>query len=369
MNKFKKYSRLRSLAFKMTGTLARRSGIPLMILLGVIAFFEVFMIIRLLGRPNWMENSRNVGYFVCYVVLLVSCLASFPVMLLGYMKKVNDSLIAWFVHGFALAIILWATGISRFDMLKGGTPIVYLTVTIIIGGIVVTNPMFYLLSVGGSSIFLVLGDINNTIGESYFSSSGAVINVVVFIVMALIMAMKNFYVGVTEERFREMLLHRSKIDSLTGLGNETAYLEKIEELNKKAADGTAEYAVMMLDVNNLKATNDKYGHRYGCSLVVKAGHELPVIFQSSSLFHIGGDEFIIIIEGTDYYNRQSLQQEVIDNFEYTHYKFDGVDLIFSVAFGYAEFTGTSYKDTLQLADKAMYENKARIKAKYGFTAR
>ena len=48
----------------------------------------------------------------------------------------------------------------------------------------------------------------------------------------------------------------------------------------------------------------------------------------------------------------------------------GVELVFSIARGYAEYTkGDHYKDVLQKADKAMYDNKTQVKQKYNMAER
>ena len=126
----------------------------------------------------------------------------------------------------------------------------------------------------------------------------------------------------------------------------------------------------MMDVNNLKATNDKYGHRYGCHLVVSCGHILPTIFKTSKLFHVGGDEFIAIVRGTDYQNFEEVMKDFDNKCTYTMIEYEGVELIFSVARGYSHLQENErYQDVLQRADKEMYQNKAYLKEKYNMKGR
>jgi GGDEF domain-containing protein len=90
------------------------------------------------------------------------------------------------------------------------------------------------------------------------------------------------------------------VDSLTGLGNELSYLEKREELDKKKKEGIdVDFGIVMFDVNDVKITNDTYGHIYGCAKIVEAGHYLKQIFETSKVFHIGGDEFLAVVFGND----------------------------------------------------------------------
>ena len=125
-----------------------------------------------------------------------------------------------------------------------------------------------------------------------------------------------------------------------------------------------------MDVNNLKVTNDTYGHRYGCHLIVRTGHTLPEVFKTSKLFHIGGDEFLAILTGEDYENFEEVIKKFDETFKYSHIEHEGKDLIFSVARGFAKYQeGNQYKDVLQKADAMMYLNKAEIKSTYNMKGR
>ena len=120
-----------------------------------------------------------------------------------------------------------------------------------------------------------------------------------------------------------------------------------------------------MDLNNIKATNDAYGHRYGCHLIVKCGKTLPRYFKSSSVFHIGGDEFVVIVYGEDYDNLDKIIAKMDEKLTYFKFKYEGVELIFSLAHGYAKYEkGLKYKAVFQAADDAMYANKEFIKDKY-----
>ena len=158
---------------------------------------------------------------------------------------------------------------------------------------------------------------------------------------------------------------------ITGLLNERSYLASIEEINEGIASGKInQFAVILMDLNNLKATNDAYGHRFGCHLVVKAGKDLPSIFKSSKLFHIGGDEFLAIVMDEDYERFNQLIEEFDKAFRYSLIEYEGQQLIFSIARGYSSYQkGDKYKDVLQRADEMMYQNKAEIKSTYKMKSR
>ena len=131
-----------------------------------------------------------------------------------------------------------------------------------------------------------------------------------------------------------------------------------------------QFAVILMDVNNLKATNDAYGHRFGCSLIVRCGHTLPTLLKTSKLFHVGGDEFIAIVKDKDLENFEETMTKFDEAMLYSLVEYEGVQLIFSVARGYSIYQeGQHFKDVLQIADNAMYENKKYLKEKYHMKSR
>ena len=153
-------------------------------------------------------------------------------------------------------------------------------------------------------------------------------------------------------------------DALTHVGNKAAYMQKLVELN----DNVHEYAIVMVDINDLKAMNDKYGHKAGdyylqgcCQLICK-------VFKHSPVYRIGGDEFVVIVENQDYTNRRQKFEELEKAFEIAYKKDTSIPWEkLSAACGMAELS--SDDNTAELvfkrADKHMYENKTKFKMQYG----
>lgn len=157
----------------------------------------------------------------------------------------------------------------------------------------------------------------------------------------------------------------SLTDGLTGLGNETAYIRAVVRKEKEIENKTAKFALVIMDVNCVKVANDTYGHRFGCSLIVSAGKMLPQIFKDSEIFHLGGDEFAVILQNEDYAKIKERLEDCKNRLEYSKTSLDGIELTLSVAVGYAVYkSGETYVDTFQRADKSMYENKKAVKQKY-----
>lgn len=354
------------------GYFIKRYWIFYMILLGLISVFELVMIVRALVRaasiPDYFEKTSRLLYFISYIVFMIA--SALAALTIGMVKKKHGKHIWLFnmLHIYSVIAIIWATFISCLDMAGGSYPIVYLTIVVVLAGIVVLDPAFYsiivCLSAAGLFIF------GYTIDYEGFSSGGALINILVFVIMAVFIAFKHYKVNISEARSRSNLRNMTRTDYLTGLGNETLYFETIDQLNTDEDKASLNYLVLVMDLNGLKATNDKYGHRFGCHLVVETGHILPTIFKTSKLFHIGGDEFVAIVSGEDYDKIDERMTDFDKKLEYTEEIFEEKPLILSVAKGMAVHKrGMRYQDVFQEADDAMYRNKVKMKEMHNIASR
>ena len=157
-------------------------------------------------------------------------------------------------------------------------------------------------------------------------------------------------------------------DALTGVGNKASYNNKVSEVNAQIADGLNEFAVVMVDMNDLKHINDEYGHRAGDLYIKGCCHLICEIFCHSPVFRIGGDEFVAILRGQDFDLRLRKVQELRTAFEQAFTKTDQDPwLRYSAAVGMAEHASddNSFELVFKRADKAMYEEKKLFKALHG----
>ena len=202
---------------------------------------------------------------------------------------------------------------------------------------------------------------NDEIGQIYNNIRGNQLDIVDYI--KSITEMKEDL----EEKDTEisMLNFKSLRDPLTSVGNKAAYMQKIGELNAKHE---IEYAIVMVDINNLKEMNDKYGHKAGDWYIQGCSRLICKTFRHSPVFRIGGDEFVVIVENEDYINRHLRYEELEKAFEISYQKqTDKPWEKLSASCGMAEIASddNSAELVFKRADKAMYENKAKFKAKYG----
>ena len=151
----------------------------------------------------------------------------------------------------------------------------------------------------------------------------------------------------------------ANIDALTGVKNKHAYAIAEASLNcqiKKYSQ--APFAVVVFDVNNLKTVNDHFGHQAGDHYLCESCRIICEIFKRSPVFRIGGDEFAVISQGSDYNHIEELIEKVNEhNAEAVQ---DGGIII---ACGMAKYENdANVAAVFERADQKMYKNKNRLKS-------
>ncbi|MDO8120958.1 EAL domain-containing protein [Isoptericola sp. b490] len=93
----------------------------------------------------------------------------------------------------------------------------------------------------------------------------------------------------------EMLAHRASHDPLTGLGNRAAMQEELSEA-LGMPDAADRVAVILVDLDEFKEINDRYGHGAGDDVLVHVGGVLRAACGGrGTAFRLGGDEFVVVV--------------------------------------------------------------------------
>ena len=157
-------------------------------------------------------------------------------------------------------------------------------------------------------------------------------------------------------------------DSLTGVGNKAAYVNRIGEINKEIEAGLRDLGIVMVDMNNLKGINDEFGHKMGDAYIIGCCHLICEAFKHSPVYRIGGDEFVVILQGVDYENRHALVEKLKKQYEQAmkNEKAEPWER-YSAAVGMAELASDdgTVDFVFKRADRAMYSDKKRIKEELG----
>lgn len=150
-------------------------------------------------------------------------------------------------------------------------------------------------------------------------------------------------------------------DLMTGVKNRTCYLEAVASLNAENKLDTLPYSVVVFDVNDLKTVNDTLGHEFGDKIIMEASKLICATFKSSPVYRIGGDEFVVISRGKDFDNCESLVQAFKEQVEKGIYIGMEYQLVVACGMSKYEENDIHFDDVFGRADKAMYENKMKLK--------
>ncbi len=152
----------------------------------------------------------------------------------------------------------------------------------------------------------------------------------------------------------------ARLDPLTKVANITTFYEELEALERAGAS----YAVVMMDMDDLKLLNDRYGHQAGSAAIQAVADVLRRSTRGTdSIARYGGDEFVMLLRGTDRTGcqivlnrvRTTLLNEGVPSVPDAH-------LFVSAGVALAGEDGKTSEELLATADAAMYVDKALRKA-------
>ncbi len=156
-------------------------------------------------------------------------------------------------------------------------------------------------------------------------------------------------------------------DALTGVKNKRAFSQWEEHIDEQINSGDClPFAIVVCDINDLKAINDVQGHIAGDECIRRACNSICKIFSHSPVFRYGGDEFVVILRGEDYDHCRELLT-MIDEQAESNLSHAGD----SIAAGLAEYVPGEHNSMLRVfeqADRCMYERKKQLKQQMALAA-
>lgn len=148
-------------------------------------------------------------------------------------------------------------------------------------------------------------------------------------------------------------------DVLTKLKNRGFYVDELKRLERK---GPLPVTIIAIDLNNLKDTNDRFGHAAGDALLRRTGEVLlKAIDKPFHAARIGGDEFAVLMPGADEHRGETVLNQLQSLLELNNQFYTGPALSFSIGAATCHAEG-QLEDTLRQADLAMYDDKRQYYA-------
>ena len=185
------------------------------------------------------------------------------------------------------------------------------------------------------------------------ASSEATTTVLVTIVVTSAFA---FAFSLITNRQRDQLLLLATRDPLTGAGNRRGLDVKLTDVVNAHRRMQTPACLVMLDLDHFKHVNDAHGHAVGDRILKSITDIINLrIRVTDSLYRIGGEEFIVVLEGADLQHAVRLAEQLRTLVEANALVSDPT---VTISLGVAELKpGESPNDWLHRADEALYRAK------------
>ncbi len=155
-------------------------------------------------------------------------------------------------------------------------------------------------------------------------------------------------------------------DVLTKLKNRSFYVDELKRLTRR---GPVPITAIIIDLNNLKETNDTLGHSGGDALLRRTGEVLAkAVDHLSQAARIGGDEFAVLLSSTDERAGELMLDHIKQLIKLNNQFYPGPPLSFSMGMATC-YESSQLGDALRDADLQMYENKRAYYLKNGLDRR
>ena len=169
------------------------------------------------------------------------------------------------------------------------------------------------------------------------------------------------------KRAEEQALHLALHDALTGLANRVLLAEHLQRTLASSRRSQRHGALMLLDLDNFKDVNDRFGHSQGDALLCQIARRLQAcVRETDTVARVGGDEFVILLNELDtdpaqasvhaYAMAERLRESLGSTFD-----LGGLLVPSTLSVGLLLFDGSSdgTEELMKRADMALYQAKER----------
>ena len=163
-----------------------------------------------------------------------------------------------------------------------------------------------------------------------------------------------------QRRARDAAIRLSTIDSLTGLYNRSYFFAAVDREIARSARSNRGFCLLMMDLDELKSINDKYGHYFGDRVLRGVGEVVRNgVRRIDTAARYGGDEFVALLPETDPTGAHVLAEKVRIGVTELDISVSGVRIEASMSVGVVSFPedGRTSDELMISADQAMYASK------------
>ncbi len=185
---------------------------------------------------------------------------------------------------------------------------------------------------------------------------GAWLEPIVFLITTLVMSAFAYAFSSVTNSQQALLARMATKDPLTGTGNRRALETKLNGIVAERVNSAKPASLLILDLDHFKAVNDAYGHAVGDQILCRVAEIVNLrIRTTDSLYRIGGEEFVVVLEERDIDRASHLAEQLRTLVEANELV---PDHLVTISLGVAELRDEeSCGDWLARADQALYQAK------------
>ncbi|GAA5646001.1 sensor domain-containing diguanylate cyclase [Vibrio proteolyticus] len=217
-------------------------------------------------------------------------------------------------------------------------------------------------AINAEEVYLVQFVSNAYVTESQGSLIYGLVILGLFLVPLLaFLAYKLAISQVEREYLLNELVFEASHDPLTELYNRRAIIEQLQRNIQLSRRRHSEMAVSFIDVNDLKMTNDHFGHDAGDEMIVGLATSIRQTVRGSDLAaRIGGDEFLIVFDDCDVSEANFIMERIQK--KYADLGKEAKNTTWHFSYGCAQLQANDTPESLiERADKIMYKYKQAYK--------
>lgn len=186
---------------------------------------------------------------------------------------------------------------------------------------------------------------------------GLQLAIAIIILVAIVAAVLSTFVSRRFAQANEVLREQVRRDPLTNVLNHAAIVDELELVLERGNGQRA--ALVMADVDGLKAVNDTYGHLLGDAVLIAVAEALQT--GGAIVGRYGGDEFVVILADADRDAAEAYRADVQRALDDTDLKDEetgsSIDIQVSIGLAFHPDEAGTCEDLIRLADSATYATK------------
>ncbi len=151
----------------------------------------------------------------------------------------------------------------------------------------------------------------------------------------------------------------TRIDPMTGLANRRDIMEKMERELSRSERHQRTFSVMLLDLDNFKQLNNKYGYNDGDDVLVEVARVLMSCVRNEDVCaRWGGEAFLFLLTETNLEGATTLARKILDSISMTEFKVNRPGIRITASIGLCDYqAGHTIHDCIGRADQALQSAK------------